>query len=244
MQNKTLFGLTLLVAVAATFLFNGCSVVGFTVGAIIDGSKPDRDTIPGPQVVAKVGKGDTVEIIQKNGEHLRGEYVGTDTISMAEYAQRYNETRKQNQGITLPALGDTIDINNYLSEAEFLGFGDEYILVKRQVNPQPTRFALDRLTSIRDSRGNVIEGETLKKLLHDGKLPLLSAIVIKNGLRTTRVPIDSLRQVDIPATKNAKWGGLVFGAGVDVAVVAVVAIIDAIHNIHLDFSGNGGGGWG
>ncbi len=134
MQNKTLFGLTLLVSVAAMFLLNGCSALGFAVGSKIDDSSTDRNIIPGSQVVATVAKvepGTVVQITQKNGSRLSGEYLG-----------------------------------------------------------------------IHDSNGNIIEGEKLKELISDGRIPLMtaSAIVIKSNLGTTQVPMDSVRQIEVPVS--------------------------------------------
>lgn len=237
MKNKTAFVLIVLASVVGTFLLSGCSLIGFTVGAIVDGSKPDRDSIAGQQVIENIELGDSVEVVLVNGGLLEGVYIGVDTFSVTEYDQTYNEASSQiEDDIILPEVGDTVTltINGYLSKAQFLGFGHKYVLAKRQGDRRISMIDLDNLTSITNTRGNSVKAKIVKNLLHDGRLPsALPALLIKDGQTTARIPIDSLKFISVETSKNSKWVGLGIGLAVD--VVAVVIVTTAMGSLGRDF---------
>ncbi len=90
------------------FGYSGCTAIGYGIGAAIDSHKQDYDTIPGWRA-ASIKRGRDITLTKKNGEELKGEYLGLDTVAVSQYAQWYNESHeKYEKNVQLPALGDSI----------------------------------------------------------------------------------------------------------------------------------------
>jgi hypothetical protein len=188
MKSKSLIPVLLLLGISAIFGYSGCSAIGFGIGGAIDSHKPDYDTIPGWRA-ASIQWGKHIALTEKNGEEVKGEYLGLDTVAVSEYAQWYNQSReKYNKDVLLPMLGDTISFT-FLKppteyEGEFLGFDNQYILVKlteikRMVNE---RIDMGDLEWITDKNGNVIEVRKLKSLSSQGKTPTVSSVMMNEQI--------------------------------------------------------------
>jgi hypothetical protein len=243
MKSKSAVPLLLLLVVGAIFGNSGCTAIGFGVGAAIDSSKPDYVTIPGWRA-ASIKRGKDIKLTKNNGEELKGEYLGLDTVAVSQYAQWYNESREKCQrDVLLPGLGDTISFT-VLTRAkeykgEFLGFDNQYILVRLVVigGMVNEKIDMNNLERITDKNGNLIEVRKLKDLSLEGKIPVASTMTVKTNVDTIRVPIAAVSQIKIPNEKNAKWVGLGIGALVDVAIVVAVGIfvsnMKPLGNLHF-----------
>jgi hypothetical protein len=246
MKSKSAVPLLMLLVLGAIFGYSGCTAIGFGIGAAIDSSKPGYDTIPGWRA-ASIKRGKDITLTKNNGEELKGEYLGLDTVAVSQYAQWYNESREKCQkDVLLPGLGDSISFT-FLKPAkecklEFVGFDNQYICVRLMgirgmVNGKIDMNNLERIT---DKNGNLIELQKLKTLCSEGKIPALSAVMVrtavmvKTNVDTIRVPTATVSQIEIPSDKNAKWVGLGIGAVVDVAIVVAVCI--SMPN--MNFGGN------
>ncbi len=54
---------------------NGCSVIGYTIGAVSDSNIPDSTVLPVNQL-SKIKQGDDITIKLKNGTYVHGYYMG------------------------------------------------------------------------------------------------------------------------------------------------------------------------
>jgi hypothetical protein len=229
MKSKSAVPLLMLLVLGAIFGYSGCTAIGYGIGSAIDSHKQDYDTIPGWRA-AGVERGKNIALTTRNGEELKGEYLGLDTVTTSQYARWYNDNREKYQKeVPLPALGDSI-IFSILKPAreykgEFLGFDNQCICVR--LLGAFRKYNMNYLERISDKNGNLIELQKLKNLSSEGKIPALSAVMVrtavmvKTNVDTIRVPTATVSQIEIPSDKNAKWIGLVIGAVVDVAIVAV-----------------------
>jgi len=223
MKRRILTGLALLVAAGSTILFNGCCVIGFGVGDAIDGSKLDQLSVNGWKEET-IKSGSQMEIFLKDGTQLSGKYVGLERVSEEEYAERYAKSRKQNlEEVILPLLGDSIIFSGVSTEEarlyEFLGFGYKTVMLKVAGSTDISEVRLDVLRYAEDSCGNVFELEAIEKLISEGKIPLLSAIVIQSEAGRREVAIENVYQIQVHIKRHGgRWMGLLVGAAVDAIV--------------------------
>ena len=224
MRCKILNVLACLVAATAIFQLSSCSLIGLGIGAISDASKPDQATIQNHQLVA-IKPGTICYITLRNEELLIGKFIGIDRVPEDEYAENYAKSRKQNRDVVfLPALGDSIILKLTTEKnlkCNLLGFDFNYVAVQLNARTEPIRVNLGIITTIMDSDGNLIEGETVRNLISEGRIPLMSAIVIQNLFQnendSTRVTMDEVSQIELQVKKSGKLTGFLVGAVVDVA---------------------------
>jgi len=247
----------LLAAVAVTGL-QGCTVIGFSIGAIKDAGKPDFIAPPDWQV-ATIKTGTSVRIILMNGDRLQGTYAGREPVPPEEYAKRYAASREQlSQQVTLPALGDKITLTLSGGRVDNLGHrtrvtlpaGREFEwtfsgfdLGDTPVNTGPgtsgkstilpayevlgvllkvsneRRVVLHVVSYITDNRGNLIEGRKIAELMAEGKIPMASAMVIRNKEGRSRPALDRIAQIAMPPAKDAKWKGALIGLVIDALII-------------------------
>ena len=230
MRCKILNVLACLVAATAIFQLSSCSLIGLGIGAISDASKPDQATIQNHQLVA-IKPGTICYITLRNEERLIGKFIGIDRVPEDEYAENYAKSRKQNRDVVfLPALGDSIILKltpEKQLKGNLLGFDFNYVAVQLNGGTEPGLVDLRSITTIMDSDGNLIEGKTIRNLISEGRIPLMSAIVIQNLFQnendSTRVTMDEVSQIELQVKKSGKLTGFLVGAAVDVAVVIYLA---------------------
>jgi len=82
------------------------------------------------------------------------------------------------------------------------------------------------LTSIIDRQGNTVSGEAARQLISEGKIPVLSTILVKREFEKTHVAMNKILQIHQRAgKKNGIRHGLLIGATIDVAVLVTLAFI-------------------
>ena len=232
MKSQSAIPLILLLGIGAIFGYSGCTAIGYGIGAAIDSSKPDSyDTIPGWRAES-IERGKHITLTKRNGEELKGEYLGLDTVAASQYAQWYDESReKYDKDFLLPALGDSITYT-FLDRAkeykgEFLGFDNQYICVRLMgirgiVNGKIDMNNLERIT---DKNGNLIDVGKLKNLSSEGKIPALSAVrvTVKTDSDTLHVPMAAVARIAVPSeagVRDGKRKGFILGGGTGMGLIS------------------------
>lgn len=224
---------TTLCLVAATLMLiqmNGCSIVGFGIGSIIDAKKADTGTIS-PEEVKVIQPGSKIVITLRDGTEIGGRYRGIEELSPQAYGRRYTKRREEwGSEIYLPAIGDTITIiteSGRQCVGEFLGFDHKIACVKLLDRSGSTSTNLNIIETIEDDRGNVVSGLRLKQFVFDGKIPFQSAIAIDATWTKTLIALDEVHQIQIPVKKRGgELGGCVFPAVVAVILFALLVSSD------------------
>ena len=67
----------------------------------------------------------------------------------------------------------------------------------------------------------MIPADTLRILIAVRRIPLKSAIAIREGNATTEIPLDDVVQIERKVGKHGKLIGFLVGAAADVTIVAV-----------------------
>ena len=197
------------------FTNTGCfSILGVTIGGIVDGARSDRFRDgPGWQL-ENVKSGTPITLTLQDSSRLNGVFTGVEQQSAAAYAQRYHAWRAQPEGAAFPALGDQITLiysSGKRSAYEFQGFDYQEvwpsykpslcILGKHPGRLKPQAVELEQTGQIVDSQGTVFEVETLKRQFLEGLLPLSS--VIRFRLEAW-VAIEQVVSLSTPGEKQGK----------------------------------------
>ena len=231
MKSRSAVSLLLLLGIGAIFGCSGCTAIGFGIGAAIDSSKPAYDTIPGWRA-GSIERGKDITLTKKNGEELRGEYLELDTVAASQYAQWYNESReKYEKDVLLPGLGDSISFT-FLKPAkeyksEFLGFDNQYILVREFRGMVNEQIDMSDLEWITDKNGNVIEVRKLRNLSSRGKIPAASAVMVNEQIdmnNLERITDKNGNVIEVRKLKNLSSEGKIPAA----STVVVKTNVDTI----------------
>jgi hypothetical protein len=223
MEKTISWILIFLLVVWIAFQVNCASFVGFIVGAAMG---PGKMTIPGWKIV-QVKPGKEITVFLKEGKYKRGIYTGISYIPDAKYAEKYAQSREQNQGeIILPALGEKITIQTTIGGGYenilFQGFDIEAISVKLIGMARPITLQLGTIKAIQDHDGNPLDIAKIKNLLSAGKIPCLSAISSTSAIKITSdgkielIPMDDIYQIEAPGKSPPILKGFMIGAGIDV----------------------------
>lgn len=241
-----LIALALLAFVAVILAISGCSVIGFTIGAISDASKPDTITVPGWELEL-VETGRPIRVTLKNGDWVEGRFAGIAHLPEAEYVKTYGTFRDENlDELILPAWGDTIIItmkNQVEGHRQFLGFDYYYAQVREEtkaiselgagahvvyvsvVDDTVTgQVLVSEIEKITDKGRNQLKGEDLRWFLAQGQTPLLSAITVEGLTDTTHIPMDQVLQIEVKTKKTGAKTGFLAGAFLDVIIIAVALV--------------------
>ncbi|MCI0494555.1 hypothetical protein L0Z72_06075, partial [candidate division KSB1 bacterium] len=222
MKHKLSFGMGILIMCAAVIInINSCSVIGLGIGSISDASQTDQTDISVSQLKT-MASGISIIIKLKDTNQLSGKFVGSEMIPVEEYAKLYSQACEAIKEIAyLPALGDSF---NLLSNetASFLGFDFDRMLFKGKKG-NIIGGSITNIDTLTDSNGNMIDIEIAKKLIAEGKIPLVSAIHIKDATETKQIRLDRIETIQIPTRKNGKLTGFLIGAIIDVLIILSIS---------------------
>lgn len=220
MAKKTVISVVYLLVYLA-MLLNGCSLIGHHYG-----SKIDARGIPVWQVeTVKIHS--KVRVKKKNGEEFAGEYMELRQFFDSEYAQRYQQSKKQiRKNIYLPDLGETITIVDKLSgdmKLRFLGFGwrgpgREYLIVEGQENNDQEIVSLRWATSIIGEQGDVLDVNALRALFSGDGVASSAVIVIHQKSKVIQIPLNEIAEIQWYPTRAYTIVGTALGFLVDAGV--------------------------
>ena len=196
---------------------NGCTLVGFGVGAAVD---TDRTKLRPTQAwrIATLPSGTPVVLQLADGRRVEGEIEGTRFREPAEYRPIYEAARAS--GIPLPELGPCTlrDLVGPDHAVELLGLDPQGVVIRAEGGQ--TRIPFDRLGGLRDARGVGISGPALKRLAERSGVPLVSMVLVR-GIGEP-MPIERIERVEAPLPRqhDGKLFGTLAGLLVDGLTVA------------------------
>lgn len=234
--RRTLLGVVLIALLASSM---GCSVIGFTGGAIADGGKPDAVPRTTPEVLA-LARGSAIEAVLSDGSTVTGTYTDLLAESGESYGPAFARSRESLlPEHPIPRLGSRVGVGRenipevytrpgamlvYTpSMGELLGFDQEGVLLTRDGNTKKFRWEGVHSLSYREGK---IEGNMLAELTATGRIPSISGICLQDGDVRTPVSFSEVREFRTRSSRNAKWSGLGLGLIVDGVLVALIASIE------------------
>ena len=212
--------------IGAGLVAAGCSLIGLGVGAIVD--KKPRHQIPGWEIQA-IEPGQKVELTLADGHVMKGKFTGLSPVPDTEYRRRYDEARVALRGVTddavdLPRLGvgaTIVDASGNRAECEYLGFELGAIAFYLPNRADVSTLPFERLHTLADADGRRVDGATLRRLVHERKVPMRADVTIDNA---GRVRIEEIAQLSISKGKG-KMIGFLGGLAID-AIIVIVALSD------------------
>ena len=78
------------------------------------------------------------------------------------------------------------------------------------------------IDKLEDKNENIIEGETLQRLVSQGSIPCLSAIVIEEDYKRIHIRVEDINQVEMKPKRHGALAGFLVGLTIDVALIAMV----------------------
>ncbi len=208
-----------------SFLFGGCCLIGLGIGSISDAHKPAVITTPSSQIQS-VEPGKNVDMVLRDGTVLKGKYEGVQSVPEEEYATRYEETCAQNISLNaLPRLGERVRVsfvgNNPpgVVECEFSGFDLGLIMVKAGKKNAVHGVSTKRYSTFENSEGKPIDLKAVDALMLEGKIPYMSAAVMRIGSDKRVISVDQISVVQTPNKRRGKLNGFLGGAFIDAVVI-------------------------
>ena len=209
----------------------GCSLIGLGIGALVDGGKPDSETIRvGAAMDLKAG--DEIRIALVDSTVVEGVYKESALLDSATYARRYaGFLAGAGAGVAVPLLGDTLFLHTKTGRLPyryvFRGFGIGSMKLLWLDKSQTTTIALSYPKQLERSDGTMFDPAMLERM----RLPTDVLLVVRTATGTARVPVDDIAQIDRPNSTNSKWIGLGMGAAAD--IIIIVSISDGFKGIRL-----------
>jgi hypothetical protein len=170
------------------FHLSCCSTIGLGLGTVYDNYNLKIDTIPRWDILA-CKKGTQFDITLDTESQTGVTYHGFQRIDEQVYRKRYSEFReKPTNDIILPMLEDSIEFKLISGEAyrvKFKGFDYRYLIFERTITETAEKLPLSALELIVDNRGNTINGDIIRRLMDEGRIPVARELVVqtKRGLR-------------------------------------------------------------
>jgi hypothetical protein len=246
MKGKTLRKINFSLFAVAILLLSGCygvlwvvpPVAGTGLGVLHDSQTSDIAAIVPGWEVAEVKIGAQIIVILKDGTIVSGEYFGIDSIPNEEYATKYAELQKQMpEGSFLPSIGDTITVLSKLitrDSLKFLGFEYGYINLGLLDSDKSGKLKFENLENITDKHRNKTEGEVIRNLISEGKIPPLFLSRIAMGEYKKRkdaweeetvsavgkkfIYINDIDHIQIKSRKYGTFIGCLLGSAADAAI--------------------------
>jgi len=228
MQRKISSVLTAIMVAVVICQLSGCSAIIDAISVTGDVAGPKKATkqkyiIILPSVVHTIKPGTRIYVLLRSGAGVRGKYLELVRVPAERYGTSYAKCREQiEEEIVLPELGETVTLitkTGKQHELEFLGFdyGTILIRVERMGKTRTAKENIKLIKNIVDSRGNIIGVEAVRKLISEGKIPLLSSgIVLKSKVGRNQIAWEDIYQIQVKkkgvplAFKLV--GGLIVGA--------------------------------
>jgi hypothetical protein len=226
MQRK-IFSVLIAIMVAVVICqLSGCSHLIDAISVTGDVAGPKKATkqkqiIILPSAVHTIKPGTRIYVLKSSGAGVRGKYLELVRVPAEEYATSYAKCREQiKEEILLPELGETVTVitkTGKQHELEFLGFDYGTILtrIERMGKTRTLKENIGLIKNIVDSRGNMIGVEAVRRLISEGKIPLLSSgIVVKSKVGRTQIAWEDIYQIQVKKKGLPTWlvGGLIVGA--------------------------------
>lgn len=198
---------------------SGCTAIGFRIGAAIDNSHKNPDTMEGWHVL-RIEKGTWVKVFLRDGSEVEGSFYGL-SFDGNEYAQRYEERQKQADGVVLPSLGDTVTVSSpkgRTTVGRFDGFEFASLAFRPEGNSPPLDVPFEKVSAVSFAGRDPLSGAQLQALRGQGALPLRSRMAVRDA----QIPVEQVSQMAVPHHSHGKAIGALIGLGVDVAIIKAV----------------------
>lgn len=213
----------------------GCTLIGLAIGAHSDAAKRPQPVEPAR--LATVEKGQRLDLTLADGQVLHGKLLGLEPLPSDEYARRWAWARQRlGPEVPLPPLGAPVfGLDGSDLGQAFEGVDPGTVLASGPGRPGLVRLALAAVGGVGQGPER-LDRAALLRLLHEGRLPARSQVVVSGpGREARRVAPDEVAQVSLVPARNGKRNGALAGLAVDALVVGL-ALSSLNEPPHIDSS--------
>ena len=168
---------------------SGCSPTGWATRSVEDGSS--------------LSPGDRVTILQSDGTTISGEFAGVQEIPFDEYTDLYTLGIQQEfDGKRLPAIGQSVYLTTQVADTkiwkgQFLGFDESHLWIRPEGQSDTEKVYFTALNSLSGEGAQSFQTMELRGMYLNGRIPLMTAVVVNGDGRSTKVPLSSIRELTV-----------------------------------------------
>jgi hypothetical protein len=149
-----------------------------------------------PQV-SSIGAGERVTLQLRDGSTITGVVASIQDLSSTAYDRYYTEYPSAS---TLPAIGTTVAYTTSLDgnkvwTGTLAGFDESNLLVTVPGEDTPEKIYFSSLGSLTGRDGRAIRRMELRGMYLNGQIPLLSAVVLRDGEGQRQVPLNEIERI-------------------------------------------------
>lgn len=205
----------------ALIMINGCTVVCYGLGGLVDTNNPEIVTIPQQEIIT-LRRESTVNVILVGGEEITGKFVELKKMLPGEYKIEYGRVKMMLQTSYLPDIGDTMEltITNEVYQGVLIGFDYGYIYVLLTGFENPKRLPLTSVNHIMTNEGTRLESRQLSILIEEGILPVMRVMVVHCPPHMEYILPHNIEKVQYYRKPNTgKFFGSLVGALLDILIL-------------------------
>jgi hypothetical protein len=219
-------------AAGMVMMLNGCTILGWTAGAMVDSALPKQEILPASEATA-IGWNTPVKIIGTGGQIVAGQFDGFDRMSPADYATAYRRALSTlDTARFLPRPGDSLRVVTRLSQTRdgvFVSADTGGIRLLPSASQKTEDIPYRLIRELSGAQG-VIHPDTLRRNIVMHRLPTSTALALQRHGKRELFPLDSVLQIQVPYQPRGSRIGLGIGLAVDIAVLTAIAVINSEHD--------------
>jgi len=223
MKNLHLIFVNFIFIIGLLFLY-GCFVTGPVVGTIID--EPKQKGTFMQSELERVNSGNKVIVYTTNDQQVEGTYNGKVLLSKKDYYEKYSYFLESNSELNMPALGDSVKIENdqlfsgRLINTKFRGLDKNCFYVHGLEILTFSEVPYNSNPKLIDQAKSKIDFLSLMALIKENKVPYLSAAHIKlANNKQVYIPFNEILKVEMNNSHESAMYGFFIGLGVDIVVI-------------------------
>jgi len=213
-------------AAGMVMMLNGCTIIGWTAGAMVDTALPKQKILPASEATA-IGWNTPVKIIGTGGQIVAGQFDGFGRLSPADYATAYRRALSTLETtMVLPLPGDSLRVVTRLSQTldgVFVSADTEGIRLLPSSSQKAEDIPYRIIRELSGTQG-VTHPDSLRRCIVMHRLPTSTALALQRHGKRELFPLDSVLQIQVPYTARGARIGLGIGLAVDIAVLTAIAV--------------------
>ncbi len=220
-------------------LFNGCSLIGFGIGAISDSNRKGGEAVSGLAELRGLEGGTGIVLITHSGTRIEGDFLGLDELNRRDYDRLYLvQTETLENWNRLPHPGDTISFNHYEAPGRkirglFRGLNPGSVVLWQNKG----QYSFAGMRNFEGDSARPIDLVALRTLEEEGRLPYVtSGVTVRRSDDTLTVPVEDIARIERESGGSGKLTGFAIGAGVDVLILIIAAsTAESCHENHEQY---------
>jgi hypothetical protein len=223
-------------AAGMVIALNGCTIIGWTTGAMIDNTLPKQNILPPSEALA-IGWKSSIEIVGTGGQVVAGYFDGFGRMPPDDYAAAYRRALSHlDTSLILPLPGDSLRMvtrNSQTLDIVFVSADTQTVRLLASSSQKTQDIPYHMIRELSGVRG-VIHPDTLRQNILTHRLPNSAALAVLQHGKRVLFPLDSVLQIQVPYKARGSRIGLAVGLAVDIAVLTAIVMKNSEHDRGYD----------